>query len=618
MYDENYLMHHGVKGMKWGVRRYRNYDGSLTSAGRAQRRSEYRNGGSGRGGGGSRGGSSGGRRRGSKRNKTLETAAKVAGAAALAGAGAYALKKSGAADKIAGAARRNATLQNLNAARKAGMNSAANSRAGQAIGRGVAKVSNSRVGEGAKAAGRVARGMSKLGVARAGQGLNSAKNAVSNSRVGEGAKAAGRVVRGMSKLGVARAGQGLNAAKNAVSNSRAGQAVNKGVTKIRKSGAAARFRGARVAAGVKASEARDRFNKTAGAKLRGARVAAGVKASEARDRFNKTAGAKLRGARVAAGVKASEARDRFNKTTGAKLRGARVAASINASDARSKLANSRVGKAASNGLNAVKDAARTGRDNLRISGVRGTAKAAASGAKRRATNTASRVATGARDTASRVRDAARTGSDNLRISGVRGTASSAATRAGQRISNSRVGEGAKAAGRVARGMSKLGADRVATGARNTVSRVSTGARNARNNASTNFRKAVDRGTHEMEKRAARRSTPEARLRRSGNIVDLNKRTSLKDRAASAANFVRSGAKAARLMNTKQGRKEIADRTERANSRTIWRKQNEALERAGERLSRLNEGSSGKTLNEERYGSRTVRQAKQKGKKSKRR
>lgn len=29
----NYLMHFGVKGMKWGVRRYRNYDGAYTQAG---------------------------------------------------------------------------------------------------------------------------------------------------------------------------------------------------------------------------------------------------------------------------------------------------------------------------------------------------------------------------------------------------------------------------------------------------------------------------------------------------------------------------------------------------------------------------------------------------------
>lgn len=33
-YSEDELYHHGVKGMKWGVRRYQNEDGSLTNAGK--------------------------------------------------------------------------------------------------------------------------------------------------------------------------------------------------------------------------------------------------------------------------------------------------------------------------------------------------------------------------------------------------------------------------------------------------------------------------------------------------------------------------------------------------------------------------------------------------------
>lgn len=33
-FESNYLMHHGILGMKWGIRRYQNEDGSLTEAGK--------------------------------------------------------------------------------------------------------------------------------------------------------------------------------------------------------------------------------------------------------------------------------------------------------------------------------------------------------------------------------------------------------------------------------------------------------------------------------------------------------------------------------------------------------------------------------------------------------
>ena len=39
---EGELCHYGVKGMKWGVRRYQNADGSLTAAGKKRARQEYR------------------------------------------------------------------------------------------------------------------------------------------------------------------------------------------------------------------------------------------------------------------------------------------------------------------------------------------------------------------------------------------------------------------------------------------------------------------------------------------------------------------------------------------------------------------------------------------------
>lgn len=39
----NYLQHHGILGMKWGVRRYQNADGTLTSEGRKRKKQEKHN-----------------------------------------------------------------------------------------------------------------------------------------------------------------------------------------------------------------------------------------------------------------------------------------------------------------------------------------------------------------------------------------------------------------------------------------------------------------------------------------------------------------------------------------------------------------------------------------------
>lgn len=36
-YEVPYLAHHGILGMKWGIRRYQNRDGSLTKKGKAHR-----------------------------------------------------------------------------------------------------------------------------------------------------------------------------------------------------------------------------------------------------------------------------------------------------------------------------------------------------------------------------------------------------------------------------------------------------------------------------------------------------------------------------------------------------------------------------------------------------
>lgn len=86
--DIDYIAHHGVKGMKWGVRRYRNYDGSVTSAGKAHVNAINNK---------SAKQSSDNKPKGmsDKTKKRLTTAAKIAGAAAAVGVAGHVAKVAG-------------------------------------------------------------------------------------------------------------------------------------------------------------------------------------------------------------------------------------------------------------------------------------------------------------------------------------------------------------------------------------------------------------------------------------------------------------------------------------------------------------------------------------------
>jgi len=237
----DYLAHYGIKGMKWGVRRFQNKNGSYTAAGLKRR--------FGGGGGSSRKSGSGKARSGSGTNaeaqarkakikKALMIGAGIAGTAALA----YGIKSG----KLKGA-----------------VGALKNTGAGQAIGRGMTKLGNTKAGLAARrgaANARIGIGNAKntalskyyaakydfnnskagqrLDITRkvAAQRLKATGGKIAGSRVGKAAGEIGRGIAGGARKGASAVGgagrtvaggvrSGVGAGVGAVRNSRAGQAV---------------------------------------------------------------------------------------------------------------------------------------------------------------------------------------------------------------------------------------------------------------------------------------------------------------------------------------------------------------------------------------------------------
>ena len=275
----DYLAHYGIKGMKWGVRRFQNKNGSYTAAGLKRR---------GGGAGGSRRSGSGRARSGSGTNaearkarmkKALMIGAGLAGTAALA----YGIKSG----KLKGA-----------------VGALKNTGAGQAIGRGMTKLGNTKAGLAAR-----------RGAANARIGIGNAKNTAlskyyaakydfNNSKAGQ-------------RLDITRkvAAQRLKATGGRIAGSRVGQAVG-GAGRRVAGGARYGASAARKAGGAIASKARG-----AGGAI--ASKARGSRAGQAVGSFKKSAGNKInslaaRGEQVLKERKIASNRKKFAKS-GAKI-----------------------------------------------------------------------------------------------------------------------------------------------------------------------------------------------------------------------------------------------------------------------------------------------------------
>lgn len=191
--NPNELYHFGIKGMKWGVRRFQNKDGSYTAAGLKRR---FGGGGGSRSGGKARAGSgTNAEARKAKIKKAAKIAA-IAGGTMLAGYGAYRLAKSG---KLKGAAEAVRGLKGPSVPRiggpvKKSFGSRARDLGGKArdvAGQGIAGVQNGAGIVRDKFRSRKSSGPARLVGSRAGQVVDEARRPGAFKRASGAIKGAG-------------------------------------------------------------------------------------------------------------------------------------------------------------------------------------------------------------------------------------------------------------------------------------------------------------------------------------------------------------------------------------------------------------------------------------------
>ena len=537
-YENNYLMHHGIKGMHWGIRRFRNYDGTLTSAGKAQRRAQSS------GGGSSRRGMS------STTKKRLATAAKVAGAAAAVGGAAY-LANRASGGQLARDAKFNARY-----AREVGRDAidrVADTKAGLAVRRTASnlrdKASNSKLANRA----RVAKAHAQYAIdsntritgakRRAGEALSNVRDRAANARDRVSSAASNARDRVSSAASNTR-----DRVSSAVSNSKLANRAR--VAKANAQYAIdsnTRITGAKRRAGEALSNARDR--------MANARDRVSSAASNARDRIS-SAPSNVRDkvanrARVAK-AHAQYAIDSNTRITGAKRRAGEAlsnvrdrAANVRAKasktfntlvdrgqqevDNRAAARNRRNGTTgslsrAARDLNSTADArisrARTNARNA-IRNAPANARSAATNARAAATNAIRNAPSNARNAASATRSRAVSGASYLRDR-VSSAASNARTRAANsklvtKASNSKLANRA----RVAKAHAQYAIDsntritgakrRVGEAASSARSKVSNAGRMARSTAKAGYYRTAGKSKIQEQTRTAKRRANNRRM-----------------------------------------------------------------------------------------------------------